>query len=237
MTDDPGIRAVSALLRLYPAAWRERYGDEVANLLAGRPLSLRDGLDLVRGAFDAHCNLSDLLGRWSVMVSRLRSTAVTTFQFGTVSQVMTYTITLIASDGHATANLSKTITFSPLLPPTGLKTTNGRSSLSGLSVTVSWTDAPQSSTDSVYYDLQVQTLTGGCLFSLFDLNTNGGGARVPASPPVQTYNLVDSSGFLGDLGRLITCSHARYQVQVRTVRTADGQTYTSAWSAPSVFGT
>lgn len=79
VTDDPGIRAVSALLRLYPAAWRERYGDEVANLLAGRPLSLRDGLDLVRGAFDAHCNLSDLLGRWSVMVSRLRSTAVTTF--------------------------------------------------------------------------------------------------------------------------------------------------------------
>lgn len=78
-TDGPSSRAVSALLRLYPADWRERYGDEVAALLADRPLSLRTGLDLVRGAWDAHSNLSDLIGRWSAMTSRLRSTAVTTF--------------------------------------------------------------------------------------------------------------------------------------------------------------
>ncbi|MGV8964704.1 MAG: hypothetical protein ACOH2F_00370 [Cellulomonas sp.] len=79
MTAEPGTRAVSALLRLYPAAWRERYGDEVADLLAGSPVSLRSGLDLARGAIDAHVNLSDVLGRWSMMETRLRSTAVTTF--------------------------------------------------------------------------------------------------------------------------------------------------------------
>jgi hypothetical protein len=41
------------LLRLYPAAWRERYGDEFAALLEERPLSPFDVLDIVFGAFDA----------------------------------------------------------------------------------------------------------------------------------------------------------------------------------------
>ena len=41
------------LLRLYPAAWRDRYLDEVSDLLAERPPSLRDRLDLMRGAADA----------------------------------------------------------------------------------------------------------------------------------------------------------------------------------------
>src|SRR5688572_22097247 len=42
------------LLRLYPAWWRERYGDEMAALLETRPPDVRARLDLVRGAFDAH---------------------------------------------------------------------------------------------------------------------------------------------------------------------------------------
>lgn len=41
------------LLRLYPAAWRDRYLDEVSDLLAERPPSLRDRLDLMFGAADA----------------------------------------------------------------------------------------------------------------------------------------------------------------------------------------
>lgn len=41
------------LLRLYPRPWRERYGDEFAELLSARPPSLRDRLDIVRGAMDA----------------------------------------------------------------------------------------------------------------------------------------------------------------------------------------
>ena len=41
------------LLRLYPAPWRERYGDEFRELLADRPPTLRDRLDVVAGAIDA----------------------------------------------------------------------------------------------------------------------------------------------------------------------------------------
>ncbi|MFI5896182.1 hypothetical protein ACIA5D_39385 [Actinoplanes sp. NPDC051513] len=47
------------LLRLYPAAWRRRYGDEMAQLLDDLgPMSagarLRTGADLMHGAMDAH---------------------------------------------------------------------------------------------------------------------------------------------------------------------------------------
>lgn len=44
---------MNAILRLYPPAWRGRYLGEVAELLAERPPSARDQLDLVRGALDA----------------------------------------------------------------------------------------------------------------------------------------------------------------------------------------
>lgn len=44
---------MSALVRLYPAAWRARYGSEFEVLLAERPPSARDRLDIVRGAIDA----------------------------------------------------------------------------------------------------------------------------------------------------------------------------------------
>jgi hypothetical protein len=42
------------LLLLYPRAWQARYADEVSDLLAADPPGLRDRLDLVRGAMDAH---------------------------------------------------------------------------------------------------------------------------------------------------------------------------------------
>jgi hypothetical protein len=44
---------MSILLSLYPKRWRERYGEEFAVLLAERPPSLRDRLDIVAGALDA----------------------------------------------------------------------------------------------------------------------------------------------------------------------------------------
>lgn len=40
-------------LRLYPGAWRRRYGDEMEVLLETRPPNTRERLDLVRGAADA----------------------------------------------------------------------------------------------------------------------------------------------------------------------------------------
>jgi hypothetical protein len=42
------------LVRLYPGAWRRRYGEELAAHLADRPPGWLDRVDLVRGAVDAH---------------------------------------------------------------------------------------------------------------------------------------------------------------------------------------
>jgi hypothetical protein len=44
----------AALIALYPAAWRRRYGDELESLLEQGGLGVRDRLDLIRGAVDAH---------------------------------------------------------------------------------------------------------------------------------------------------------------------------------------
>ena len=48
-----GTTGMSALVRLYPAAWRARYGAEFEALLADRPPSRRDLLDILLGAIDA----------------------------------------------------------------------------------------------------------------------------------------------------------------------------------------
>lgn len=45
--------AAPSLLHLYPAAWRARYGEEFAELLAARPPRLSDRWDIVAGALDA----------------------------------------------------------------------------------------------------------------------------------------------------------------------------------------
>ena len=44
---------MSRIVRLYPRVWRERYLAELEDLLADRPPTLGDRLDLVRGALDA----------------------------------------------------------------------------------------------------------------------------------------------------------------------------------------
>jgi len=48
----------AALIALYPAAWQRRYGEELESLLELGGLSLRDPLDLIRGAIDAHLHPS-----------------------------------------------------------------------------------------------------------------------------------------------------------------------------------
>jgi hypothetical protein len=45
---------VSRLITLYPATWRHRYEDEFLDLLEIRPPSIRDRVDIVLGALDAH---------------------------------------------------------------------------------------------------------------------------------------------------------------------------------------
>ena len=42
------------LLRLYPQAWRRRYGEEFESVLEDRSLSPSDVVDVVHGAVDAH---------------------------------------------------------------------------------------------------------------------------------------------------------------------------------------
>jgi hypothetical protein len=46
------------LVRLYPRAWRERYGAELADLLGRRRASLGEAIGLIRGALDAHLHPS-----------------------------------------------------------------------------------------------------------------------------------------------------------------------------------
>ncbi len=47
----------SLLIRLYPARWRARYGDEFEVLLEERPLGPYDVADILLGALDAHLRL------------------------------------------------------------------------------------------------------------------------------------------------------------------------------------
>ncbi len=45
------------LLRLYPSAWRARYGEELSELLNAQPMSIGLAADLVRGALGAHVHV------------------------------------------------------------------------------------------------------------------------------------------------------------------------------------
>jgi hypothetical protein len=55
MSDQLRNRAAT-LIRLYPRAWRHRYGDEMAQVLADQPVTLRLVVDLIAGAVDARIN-------------------------------------------------------------------------------------------------------------------------------------------------------------------------------------
>jgi hypothetical protein len=47
------------LIRCYPAAWRERYGDEFEAILEERPLGPFDVADILLGALDARLRMRD----------------------------------------------------------------------------------------------------------------------------------------------------------------------------------
>ena len=52
---------MSRLLRLYPAAWRDRYEAELVGTLQERPVGLTGSVDIVLGAIDAHLH-PELIG-------------------------------------------------------------------------------------------------------------------------------------------------------------------------------
>lgn len=72
-------RVAGALVRLYPRAWRDRYGGELLDLLAATPVTPPTLLDLARGAIDARLHLHQLMKGPARMTTRLRSVAITTF--------------------------------------------------------------------------------------------------------------------------------------------------------------
>jgi hypothetical protein len=67
------------LLQLYPAAWRERYGAEVAAVLQQHRVSLWTVVDVLVGALDAHLHPNLLPGRLISMPHRLRSSEIVVF--------------------------------------------------------------------------------------------------------------------------------------------------------------
>ena len=69
----------SWLLSLYPAEWRERYGDEFAALLDDCQFSPLYLLDIVRGALDAHRQQALLTRRILPMMNRTRRAEITVF--------------------------------------------------------------------------------------------------------------------------------------------------------------
>ncbi len=69
---------MTALLRLYPRAWRQRYEAEFLAMLEDRPPSLRDRIDILRGAIDARLNLQV---RTAVASSVIRATPGDVFAF------------------------------------------------------------------------------------------------------------------------------------------------------------
>ncbi|HEY2723557.1 MAG TPA: hypothetical protein VGI84_02615 [Pseudonocardiaceae bacterium] len=73
----PG-RLGTAVVKLYPRAWRDRYADEVLDLLAHRPPGPRAAADLLLGALDAHLNITELLRGAATMLAQLRRAALTT---------------------------------------------------------------------------------------------------------------------------------------------------------------
>jgi len=52
--------AASVLVRVYPARWRARYGEEFLGVLEERPLGPFDVVDVLLGALDAHLHLRGL---------------------------------------------------------------------------------------------------------------------------------------------------------------------------------
>ena len=69
---------MSRLLRLYPAAWRERYEAEFIDTLQERPVGLTGSVDIAHGAVDAHLH-PELIGgaphAWTHRLPGLMATA------------------------------------------------------------------------------------------------------------------------------------------------------------------
>jgi hypothetical protein len=71
-------RATHFLLRLFPAEWRDRYGEEFAALLAQTGISMGTVFDVLLAAVDAHLH-PHTNRRWPLMIQRMRRSELTVF--------------------------------------------------------------------------------------------------------------------------------------------------------------
>lgn len=69
---------ISALLRCYPLAWRERYETEMTAVLEEHRAGLATWFDLLRGAFDARLDPAFAGGR-NVLINRMRRSEIAVF--------------------------------------------------------------------------------------------------------------------------------------------------------------
>jgi hypothetical protein len=67
------------LLLLYPRAWRDRYGDEVGQVLEQHHVTLWPWLDMLLGALDARIHADLLPGSLTTMVHRIRTSEIAIF--------------------------------------------------------------------------------------------------------------------------------------------------------------
>ena len=80
---------VQQLLRLYPRAWRARYGDEFVDITGERQLSVQQTIDIVMGAIDAR--LSNRVRGSAAGVTTLGGTMIEQLKMRCVGTAPRYT--------------------------------------------------------------------------------------------------------------------------------------------------
>ena len=78
---------LALLVRFYPARWRERYGEEIADLLATEPPSVPRAVDLLRGLIDAHLHPELVDSAVAAVPAGQRSAEMRTRGTGTVARL------------------------------------------------------------------------------------------------------------------------------------------------------
>jgi len=76
---DRGSMLLRRLIVLYPAAWRQRSGDEFEALLEQTPLTVRALFDVGVSAVDAHLSPTAPMRRWPLMFERMRASELAVF--------------------------------------------------------------------------------------------------------------------------------------------------------------
>jgi hypothetical protein len=99
---------IALLIRLYPARWRARYGDEFGQILADRPLGPFDVADVLLGALDAHLHLRGLGA-----ASEHRKGFAMTLRIGGYAAILGGVLWLLSLAGNAINNGGDS--FSPWL--------------------------------------------------------------------------------------------------------------------------